>query len=222
MYVVAGSLESADFTVLEGACAELGLAVHASDPEAGRSDWPDVILAALHRFGDGAPSPSAAEVKRRGGYPIAVLDAVSATGVLAALSEGFSLALASPLRRSRLVESLGYLKSVAPPVPSQVVTLDGHGRLGSPSKSVPVTDAESGMLRCLADRPGQIVSREELTEAADGEDANKVASVLKQKLDDVDSGAKILKVPHLGFRLVGTVQDAPVPESTTPATIRGE
>jgi len=39
------------------------------------------------------------------------------------------------------------------------------------------------------------------------EDVNKVTSVLKQKFLDIDSGAKLLKIPHLGFRLVGTVHE---------------
>ncbi|MER5968464.1 hypothetical protein ABT112_01725 [Streptomyces sp. NPDC002055] len=207
MYVLAQSLDPADLDVLGEACAELGLTLHDCDPEAGSPDWPDVLLASLHAVAATAPGLSAAEVKGRGGYPIAVLDSVSATGVLAALSDGFALALASPLKQHRLVDSLGYLKSVTPPESTQVLTLDGRGRLHSPSKAVPVTDAEAGMLRLLAGRPGQIVPRQDIAEATGGEDVNPVSSVLKQKLLDIDSGAKILKVPHLGFRLVGTVRD---------------
>ncbi|WHT23236.1 helix-turn-helix domain-containing protein [Crossiella sp. CA-258035] len=202
MYVLAGTLAAADLAVVTDACAELGLAVHHDDHEVAD----DVMLCALHRTGGEAVEPSPAEVRRRGGYPIAVLDSVSATGVLGALTEGYAFALATPLRRPRVVAALGYLKSVAPPEPAQRLTL-APGLLRSPSRQTPVTAAEAGLLRALANKPGQIVSRTELAGAAGDEDVNAVVSVLRRKLADIDSGAKILKVPHLGFRLVGTVED---------------
>ncbi|MGW0516078.1 winged helix-turn-helix domain-containing protein [Crossiella sp. NPDC003009] len=202
MYVLAGTLAAADLAVVTDACAELGLAVHHADAEV----TDDVMLCALHRTAGEAVEPSPAEVRRRGGYPIAVLESVSATGVLGALTEGYAFALATPLRRPRVVAALGYLKSVAPPEPAQRLTL-APGLLRSPSRQTPVSAAEAGLLRALAGKPGQIVSRAELGEAAGGEDVNAVVSVLRRKLADIDSGAKILKVPHLGFRLVGTVED---------------
>ncbi|MGO1050097.1 winged helix-turn-helix domain-containing protein [Crossiella sp. CA198] len=207
MYVLAGTLAAADLAVVTEACAELGLAVHQADPEAAGARVADVMLCALHRTAGEAVEPSPAEVRRRGGYPIAVLESVSATGVLGALTDGYAFALATPLRRPRVVATLGYLKSVAPPEPAQRLTLS-PGLLCSPSRQAPVSAAEAGLLRTLAGKPGQIVSRTELNVATGGEDVNVVVSVLRQKLADIDSGAKILKVPHLGFRLVGTVEDA--------------
>lgn len=208
MYALAQSLAPADLEVLADACAEVGLTLAVTDPETADAAPPGARLVAFHRIAAAGPDePAVEELKRGGGYAIAVLDRVAATEVLAAVSRGYSFTLASPLRRERLVETLGYLKNVTPPENTQVLTLDGRGTLSSPAKSAPVTEAEAGLLRLLADRPGQIVSREELGRAAGGEDVNKVTSVLKQKFLDIDSGAKLLKIPHLGFRLVGTVRE---------------
>ncbi|MFF8970316.1 transcriptional regulator [Streptomyces sp. NPDC014995] len=207
MYALAQSLTPADLEVLADACAEVGLTLHVTDPEAGHAPPPGALLVSFHRVAAARPDDlSVEELKRRGGYAVAVLDGVSATEVLAAVSRGYSFTLASPLRRPRLVETLGYLKTVTPSENTQVLTLE-NGSLSSPAKSLPVTDAEAELLRLLSGRPGQIVSREELTEATGGEDVNKVTSVLKQKFLDIDSGAKLLKIPHLGFRLVGTVRE---------------
>jgi hypothetical protein len=208
MYALAQSLTAPDLEVLADACAEVGLTLHVTDPEAGHAAPPGALLVAFHRVAAARPDDLTVEdLKGRGGYVVAVLDGISATEVLAAVTRGFSFTLASPLRRSRLVETLTYLKSVTPSENTQVLTLDGKGSLSSPAKSSPVTEAEANLLRLLSDRPGQIVSREELTEATGGEDVSKVTSVLKQKLLDIDSGAKLLKIPHLGFRLVGTVRE---------------
>ncbi|MFF8814344.1 winged helix-turn-helix domain-containing protein [Streptomyces pactum] len=210
MYVLAQSLTPEDLAVLADACAEVGLTLHHSEPGSAPPDPSDALLVSFHRVGaDPAGGPTAQELKEIGGYAVAVLDGIAAGAVLAAVTNGYSFTLASPLRRPRLVETLTYLKHITPPENTQVLTLDGAGSLHSPSKSTPVTDAEAGLLRMLAARPGQIVSREDLTEATGGEDVSRVTSVLKQKLLDIDSGAKLLKIPHLGFRLVGTVrQDA--------------
>ncbi|MFH8804202.1 transcriptional regulator [Streptomyces sp. NPDC017936] len=208
MYALAQSLVPADTEVLAEACAEVGLTLHVAHPEAGQAPPPGALLVSFHRFAAVPPDdPSMEELKSRGGYAVAVLDGVSATEVLAAVSRGFGFTLASPLRRPRLVETLNYLKNVTPSENTQVLTLDGKGSLCSATKSLPVTDAEAELLRLLSHRSGQIVSREELTEATGGEDVNKVISVLKQKFRDIESGAKLLKVPHLGFRLVGTVRE---------------
>ncbi|MEU5977731.1 hypothetical protein [Streptomyces sp. NPDC047315] len=211
MYVLAQSLTPPDLAVLTEACAELGITLRESAPDERRFEAPDELLVAFHRVaGPGPDEPSVADLKELGGYAVAVLDRISATDVLAAVSSGYGFTLASPLRRPRLVETLTYLRTVTPPENTQVLTLDGQGSLWSAAKSVPVTDAEAGLLRLLSDRPGQIVSREDLTRAALGEDVNRVTSVLKQKLLDIESGAKLLKVPHLGFRLVGTVEGSVV------------
>ncbi|MBA0052910.1 helix-turn-helix domain-containing protein [Streptomyces sp. AJS327] len=211
MYVLAQSVAPADLHVLGEACSETGLALHDADPEEER-DFPDVLLASFHRV-SAADGLTPAQVKGRGGYPIAVLDEVAATDVLRAVTDGFSFTLASPLRRERVVETLGYLKSVTPPESTQVLTLlgppvEGRLRLSSGPRDAEVSHGEAQMLRTLADRPGQIVARGELERATGEDNINRVSSVLKQKLEDIDSGAKILKVPHLGFRLVGTVREA--------------
>ncbi|GGY75686.1 winged helix-turn-helix domain-containing protein [Streptomyces nitrosporeus] len=208
MYALAQSLTPEDQEVLAEACAEVGITLHVTDPEASHTAPSEGLLVSFHRVAADRPGDlSVEELKSRGGYPVAVLDGISATEVLSAVSSGFGFTLASPLKRSRLVKTLSYFKTVTPPENTQVLTLDGKGTLSSAAKSVPVTDAEAGLLRLLHDRSGQIVSREDLTEAAGGEDVNKVTSVLKQKFLDIDSGAKLLKIPHLGFRLVGTVRE---------------
>ncbi|MFH8477126.1 hypothetical protein [Streptomyces sp. NPDC018000] len=207
MYALAQSLTPEDQEVLAEACAEVGVTLHVTDPEADHVAPSDALLVSFHRIAAGRSDDlSVAELKSRGGYPVAVLDGISATEVLSAVSSGFSFTLASPLRRSRLVKTLSYLKTVTPPENTQVLTLDGKGALSSSAKSVPVTDAEEGLLSLLNDRSGQIVPIADLIKATGGEDVNKVASVLKQKFLDIESGAKLLKVPHLGFRLVGTVR----------------
>lgn len=205
VHIVALSLEPANLAVLDQACTELRMTLYAAASPLPEAFQLDVVLAVFCEFGDRQPGPPPEEVYSHDTYPIAVLPSVSATGVLATLTQGWAFALASPLRAQRLVQCLSYLRDVAPPRAAQVLVLDTAGTLSSPWGSVQVTSAESYLLSRLASRDSQIVPREDLAEAAD-EDVLRVASTLKGKLADIRSGAKILKVPHLGYRLVGTVR----------------
>ena len=108
------------------------------------------------------------------------------------------------LSLNRVTSFLSYLRSVAAPPGAQTLTVDAEV-LSSPSSSVALSSEEAAALRLFGEHPGRIVSRDALAEAA-GADPLRLLTSLRDKFAEIGSGAQILKVPHMGYRLVGTVR----------------
>lgn len=83
--------------------------------------------------------------------------------------------------------------------------LDETGALTAPSASVRLPHAEARAPRALADRGAVIGPGPDLLRLT-GEDPCDVIESLRARFREVVSGAQILKVPHMGFRLVGDVR----------------
>ncbi|AYN40332.1 hypothetical protein D9753_17060 [Streptomyces dangxiongensis] len=204
MYVLSWGLEPADLSALEEACEQAGLpleapAVDAGGPAGHRRD--DLLVAFTGAHGPADPR----EITRDGAYVVTVQSAPDAAGTLRAVRAGSSFLMASPLREERLRSFLTYLRDVAAPTATQVLDLDDSGLLATPSASVRLTGAEAKALRALADRSARIVARPELLRLT-GEDPRDLVEALRARFREIGSGAQILKVPHMGFRLVGEVR----------------
>jgi hypothetical protein len=144
-------------------------------------------------------------VRRHGAYPIQLHGTVSPAAVLSAVRAGYSFVLLSPLRVERVAALLAYLRDVAAPPGAQTLTLADDGTLSAPSGSVHLDAVEQAALRLLGDNVGRIVTRAQFTDATGG-DPLQVITALRRHLETVGSGAKILKIPHMGFRFVGAVE----------------
>src|SRR5215470_4673353 len=112
-------------------------------------------------------------------------------------------------------------------------TLDAVGRncLDASGRVVTLTRAELSLLLCLARRPGEVVSRDELTRAVAGRGAERgdrsvdvLISRLRRKIEaDPKSPRIILTVPRIGYTLVATPQIVAftAPASNPEATANG-
>lgn len=168
----------------------------------------------------GSASLDLAEIRRHGAYVVRVHDEFSSSGVLAAMRAGYNFVFASPLVVDRLASFLGYLREVAAPPGTAIVTLDEAGNLSTRAGTIMLEPAEAAALRLFGDRTGRIISREELVEATTGADPLRTTESLRQHLRQLDSGAQILKVPHMGFRFSGTVRPAVSPSRPPSAAPR--
>lgn len=201
VHVLTTSVSSPDLDLLAAACASSGLSlVHSPG---GSARLGDDLLAVFYRAGAEA-TPAPTDVRARGVHTVLVTPTPSATGTFAALGQGFSFILASPLSLDRVTSFLSYLRSVAAPPATQTLTVDAEV-LSSPSSSVTLSSEEAAALRLFGEHPGRIVSRDALAEAA-GADPLRLLTSLRDKFAEIGSGAQILKVPHMGYRLVGTVR----------------
>lgn len=230
MYVLSASLDPADVASLEQACARTRIGLRVTDPrepepteldlrvpETTELDPPEPdprepepvfgedLLAVFYR-GDGAPPAEYTAARRAGVHTVEVQSRASALATLAAVRGGCGFVLASPLGVDRLTKFLDYLAKVAAPPGAQVLTLADDGTLTTPSGAVRLDPAEATTLRLLGERPDGIVSREQITSASGGLDPLLLVAELRRRFDAVGSGAQILKVPHMGFRLVGRVR----------------
>lgn len=151
-----------------------------------------------------AADPAAAPLRDGGAYRVAVLATPDASAVFRALRRGYSFAFSRPLAPARLAHAFSYLRDVAPPLASQVLEL-GDGVVLVGDRAVALAEAEHTLLRLLGEAEGRVVPREELS-AAVPSDPLRVAASLKLKLTVAGSSVKLLKVPHIGLRLVGVVR----------------
>ncbi|MEU5278070.1 hypothetical protein [Streptomyces asoensis] len=209
MYVLTQGLAAPEATSLREACERTGLPL--KEPAA--HEWrdlsahvaDDLLVAFVAAGADGTAPPGLSGITRDGAYAVLVQPAPSAKGTLAAVRSGAGFVMAAPLGVERLVSFLTYLRDVAAPASAQILDLDETGELTTPSASVRLSDAEAAALRALADRRAVIVPRPDLLRLT-GEDPRDVVESLRARFREVGSGAQILKVPHMGFRLVGEVR----------------
>jgi DNA-binding response OmpR family regulator len=203
--VLALSLSQRDYAALHRACTECGLRLHHGDALPANPDELAALAVFCGPMDEAGPSVALTELRAGGTHLIAVLPERSAESVLAAIKQGFALVLDSPLLTARVSHCLRYLLTVAPPRAAQTVRLGRSGELRAlNARSVQLSRAEAVLLRALGKQPGHIVHR---TEAArlTGEDPSPLIRRLSAKLADIDSRVKILKVPHVGYRMVGTL-----------------
>ncbi|MGA8116453.1 MAG: helix-turn-helix domain-containing protein [Actinocatenispora sp.] len=199
---MASRLPSADATALSEACRQTRLPLDSRDH---LGELAGDLLAVFCT--EEAASPAAVrELHDAGAYAVLVQPEPSARGTLEALRLGYGFVLASPLRAERLTAFLTYLRDVSAPPGTQIVDLDQVGTLSTRTAHTALDEAEAAALRLFARGPSRIVSRRELAEATDGGDPLALVSALRTRFEQVGSGAKILKVPHMGFRLVGEVR----------------
>jgi hypothetical protein len=161
------------------------------------------LLAVFSVAGGVAPVDPRA-VRRHGAYPVQVQGSVVPAEVLSAVRAGYSFVLVTPLRVARLTALLAYLRDVAAPPGARILTLAEDGTLSTPSGTAHLDAAEQAALRLLGANVGRIVTRGQLHDGT-GADPLQVTTALRRHLESVGSGAQILKVPHMGFRFVGTV-----------------
>jgi hypothetical protein len=203
MYVVATGLADPDYLALNAACKHTGLPLQSAAATAA-ADFRDDLLAVF--FGSLSAPLEPTQVRQHGAYPVLVQQGISAVAMMGAMGDGFTFVLASPLRTERLTAFLDYLMRVAAPPRARIVTLGDDGTLASPAAAVTLAPHEAAVLRKLAEHTGEIVAQEELRSQTTETDLLTVIAALRGKLSEIGSGAQILKVPHAGFRLAGTVR----------------
>lgn len=205
MHVLMGALGPADTDALGRACARNRMPLRAISA-AGAGDLGQDLLAVF--LPEGAESPvTPDEVRRHGAYAVQVQSTVSAAPMLRAMRDGFHLVFPSPLPADRVAGFLRYMSDVAAPPKSRTVTLSDAGTISTPVGSAELDAAESAALRLLGERRDRIVSRADLM-AATGADPLQTVNALRRHFSALGSGAQILKVPHIGYRLVGSVEPA--------------
>ncbi len=209
MYVLAWALTEDDLASLREACDRTGLPLECPSVEAERGEplvLREDLLGAFVSSTTPLPEPlSAEDISRTGAYVVTVHHAPTPGDMLTAFHSGSSFAMSEPLGTSRLTSFLTYLRDVAAPQSTQVLDLDPSDVLATPSATVQLSPAEGKALRALSTRRSTIVPRPELMRLA-GEDPRDLVQALQKRFREVGSGAQILKVPHMGFRLVGEVR----------------
>jgi hypothetical protein len=202
MHVLAGELSPETLQVVTDAAASAGLEVR-STATAPADLTPD-LLAVVHSGRDPQPKPSATATTAHGAYAVLVLDRLSPIAVLDAATSGYAFTLTQYELETRLAHLFGYLCTVAAPEPTRTLSLSAAHVLSSASASVHLEPAEAGLLTRLGDSTGRVVPWDELAREETGRPGVlKLVAELTGKLEQIGSGARILKVPHLGFRLSG-------------------
>jgi hypothetical protein len=205
MHVLMGSLRPADADTLERACTRNRMPLRTLPAEGAGQLGADLLAVFFQEGEESALAP--ADVRRHGAYAIQIQSAVASAPMLRAIRAGYHLVFPSPLPADRVTRFLRYMSDVAAPPKSRTLTLSENGTLSTATGHAELDPAESAALRLLGSRRDGIVSRAELL-AASGSDPLQTVTALRRHLSELGSGAQILKVPHLGYRLVGSVQDA--------------
>lgn len=202
--VLGSNLANDDVDRLEAACGRHRLTF--GDGEAPSPGW---TLAEFHGHrGDILPPPAGGDGDA---YPVLVSASTSADLVFRAFSSGYRLVLPSPLSPQRLDQLLRYLSGYASPPSARVLDVDATGLLTVTGDRLELTGAQREVLALLGKRPGGVVSRQDLATAVGGEDPQAVIRSLRERFELAGSGAQILKVPHIGFRLAGSVRSTRSP-----------
>ncbi|MFD7132979.1 hypothetical protein [Streptomyces sp. NPDC059894] len=207
MYVLARGLAATETENLREACERTALPLRPvpDGDDVAEHVAADLLVAFVAAADDGIAPLDLRDLTHGGAYAVLVQRAPTARTTLAAVRSGAGFVMAAPLDVDRLVPFLTYLRDVAAPAAAQVLDLDEADVLATPSGSVRLSEAEARALRALADRRATIVGRPDLMRLT-GEDPRDVVESLRARFREVGSGAQILKVPHMGFRLVGEVR----------------
>jgi hypothetical protein len=163
----------------------------------------DDLLAVITAAGVEPVVPVSA-VRQHGAYAVQVQPALNGVQLLRGIQSGYNFVFASPLIPDRLTAFLAYLRDIAAPPATQILRLNGDGVLSTPAGSVTLDESEAAVLRLFGQRVNHIVSRRELADVS-GADPLQVTRRLKMHFEVLGSGAHILNVPHMGYRLVGSV-----------------
>lgn len=202
MYVLTAA--DAEMTaLLRTACHPLGIEVAVAPCDRAQ---PSADLLAVFYDADGEDPLSLAAVREHGAHAVLLVpEPVHGETVLDAIQAGFSFVLTRPIRIDRVRALVDYLATVAAPAQSKELTLDRDDVLRTPSRSVALSAAEAAVLHVFADHPDRIVPRQRLVLASGNTPLRETLSQLRGHLDAVGSGAQILNVPHIGYRLAGHV-----------------
>lgn len=207
MYVLTAA--DAGAAGLRAACDPLGIEVVVA---AGGGAQPAADLLAVFYDADGGEPLPLSAVRGHGAYAVLLVpEPVHGTTVLEAVRAGYNFVLTRPVRIDRARALLEYLATVAAPRQSRNLTLDRGGVLSTPSRSVVLSAAESAVLHVFAANPDRIVPRQRLALASGDAPLLETLSQLRAHLDAIGSGAQVLNVPHVGYRLAGHVILAPGP-----------
>jgi DNA-binding winged helix-turn-helix (wHTH) protein len=77
--------------------------------------------------------------------------------------------------------------------------------LSAGDRSTPVEADEALFLRALGERPGGIVEPDALPEQIAGRTRALAATLRRERLPRIGSAARIITVPGIGYRLMGSV-----------------
>lgn len=187
------------------------ITTHSDDGAAGAADG-DVFMTFEHH--SDRPMVPPGDVVAAGGYAVALVGPTATGGAtLAAIEQGYSFTLAATAGPDRIRSLTDYLWEVGPPPSSASIEVSGSEmRYADRAAELPAATLE--VLRVLAANRWGIVSNETLAERVD--DHVRAAARLKRALADLGSRAQVLKVPQIGYRLVGTLVDHDAPDAGAP------
>jgi DNA-binding response OmpR family regulator len=202
MYVLTTTSSTA--SELHMACDPVGIEVAVARYDGAQ---PSAALLAVFYNADGDEPLSLGAVREHGAHAVLLVpEPVRGKTVLDAMRAGYSFVLTQPMRTDRVRALLEYLATVAAPPQSKVLTLDHDDVVFcTPSRSVALSAAESAVLHVFADHPDRIVSRQRLALASGDTPLRETLSRLHTHLNAIGSGAQVLNVPHIGYRLAGHV-----------------
>jgi hypothetical protein len=195
-----------DLHTVRRACRSAGLRLTECDPRS-------AIGATVLIVGAGTPVPASIAGRAIGPYTIVVLPDDDAPAHLRHLRSGRTVVLRSPLREQRMHQLLTYLAVTAPPRSLRRISFDGRCTVTSGDLSAEVDAREAALLDLLAARPGVVQRISALPRELEANHAP-TAATLSRKLASIGSPVRVLKVPHVGYRLDGIVErPSPPPES---------
>ncbi|MGI5212772.1 hypothetical protein [Plantactinospora sp. CA-290183] len=206
MHVLMSALDRNDAESLGRACSRNRILLHDA-PADGAAGLEDDLLAVFIAEGTDPPV-SPAEIRQHGAYAVQVQQTVSGMQMLHAARNGYHFVFGSPLPTDRVSNFLRYICDVAAPPRSQILRLTDTGTLVTPMGTAELEHAEVSALRLLGERRDGIVSRADLMSATGGSDPLRTINALRGRFSALGSGAQILKVPHMGYRLVGALHPA--------------
>jgi DNA-binding response OmpR family regulator len=212
MQIIASSaLESDDIEQLAVVCTDLGLMLRqveeGTDVRLLTIDGPVMgVIDVVASWDTRQMADRVDAVRGIGALPIAVLETVDAGVALRVAQAGYALWLTKPLPGERVKRLLTYVRDATPPDSAVVLTLDeAAGTLRVGDRSTPVAPEEAVLLRAWAEHPGRIVSAETLPPEV-AERMRSIAGALRgERFPAIGSAARIITVPGIGYRLLGTV-----------------
>jgi hypothetical protein len=206
MYVATVDLSDGCLARVTAACDQAGIPCEQASGEdlAPRDD----LLAGFFEGSGGRAPAEPGPVARLGALAVLLLRDADATAYLNAADRGFGLVLSAPPLPERIAGCLNYLCKTTPPRGTRQLWLDGTRLYSTLTRSCELGAGEAAAIGLLGHTPGRVVPRAEL-EAAAGADAAQTVGRLGDCLAELGSTASVLKIPHVGFRLTGSVHQGP-------------